>query len=167
MHAIGKILDRPRQIEEAVQLEFFGFHDQANSKGFEEGRFRDSWEGWMKSCNLNDIEYRAVLWMKVFKNCSRGTVEDTIRSLKFIYNAEKVVLEELGNAKIAFAIGRRLDSNAISMASTIDLLVRAGGVGVVSMEHFDYERYFGFDDQVGAKGFEEGAFADTFGKIGA
>ena len=167
LDGIGQILDRPRQIEEAVQLEFFGFRDQANAKGFEEGRFRDSWEGWLKSCNLNDIEYRAVLWMKVFKNCSRGTAEDTIRSLKFIYGAEKVILEELGNAKIAFAIRRRLDSNAISVASAVDLLVRAGGVGVVCMEHFDYTRYFGFDDQVGAKGFDVGTFADMFGKIGA
>lgn len=167
LDGIGQILDRPRQIEEAVQLEFFGFRDQPNAKGFEEGRFRDSWEGWLKSCNLNDIEYRAILWMKVFKNCSRSTAEDTIRSLKFIYGADKVVLEELGNAKIAFAIGRRLDSNAISVASAVDLLVRAGGIGVVRMEHFDYARYFGFDDQVGAKGFEAGAFADMFGKIGA
>ena len=43
LDGIGQIIDRPRQIEEAVQLEFFGFRDQANAKGFEEGRFRDSW----------------------------------------------------------------------------------------------------------------------------
>ena len=167
LDGIGRIIDRPRQIDEAIQLEFFGFKEQPNTQGFEVGRFRDAWETWLKSTKLNDVEYRAVLWMKVFKNRSIGTAEDTIRSLKFIYGTEKVVLEDLGNAKIGIAIGKRLDSNTISIASAIDLLVRAGGVGIDILEHFDYHNYFGFLEQVGAKGFEEGTFADAFSKVGA
>lgn len=162
LDGIGEIVCQSRQIDNAVQIPFFGFEGQPNTLTFGEGRFRDAWETWLQSVNLSDPEYRMMLWQKVAKNTSLGTAEDTISSLKFIFNAPKVVLSNIGNAKISVAIGRKLNANDIAMAKAVDLMVRAGGVGIDKQEHFDYNNYFGFLGQLNAKGFDVGEFADLF-----
>lgn len=161
LDGVGEIVVQSRQISEAVQLSFFGFEGQPNALTFSEGRFRETNETHLQTVNLADPEYRTVLWAKVSKNTSFGYGDDTIRSLKFIFNA-KIVLHEMGNAKIAVAIGRRLTPNEITMANAIDLLVRAGGVGIAYLSMFEYDNYFGFLGQQNAKGFDTGAFADGF-----
>ncbi len=162
LDGIGEIVCRSRQIDSAVQIPFFGFEGQPNTLTFDEGRFRDEWETWLQSVNLSDPEYRMMLWQKVAKNTSLGTAEDTISSLKFIFNAPKVILNNIGNAKISVAIGRKLNANDIAMAKAVDLMVRAGGVGIDKQEHFDYNNYFGFLGQLNPKGFDIGEFADLF-----
>lgn len=162
LDGIGSIVCQSRQIDDAVQIAFFGFFDQPNALGFGLGRFRDSWETWLESVNLNDAEYRFLLWQKVAKNTSGGTSEETIKSIGFIFSAKHVFLDELGNAKVSIAIGRILTPNDISIANAVDLLVRAGGVGVERQSYFDYDNYFGFLGQPNAKGFDEGIFANLF-----
>lgn len=160
LDGIGAIVNQPRQITDAVQIAFFGFQEQDNARGFEVGRFRDDWETWLTSVNLSDPEYRKLLWLKVFKNTSTGTAEDTIVSTRRIFDAPYVVLSELGNAKIFIGIGRVLNENELAIAKAVDLIVRAGGVSVKGMSMFNYDNYFGFLDQPNAKGFEVGSFAD-------
>lgn len=165
LDGIGTIIDRPRQIADAVTIPFFGFDDQDNALGFEKGRFRDSWEVWLSSVNLSDPEYRKILWMKVFKDVSTGTAEDTITSTKRIFDAPYVALSEVGNAKITLGIGRVLQDNELAIARAVDLIIRAGGIGVAGTSMFDYDNYFGFFDQPNAKGFETGTFADEISII--
>ena len=160
LDGIGTIVNQPRQIADAIQIAFFGFQGQDNALGFEQGRFRDQWETWLQSVNLSDPEYRKLLWLKVFKNISTGTAEDTIVSTRRIFDAPYVVLSELGNAKIFIGIGRLLNKNELAIAKAMDLIVRAGGVGVKGMSMFNYDNYFGFLGQPNAKGFEVGSFAD-------
>ena len=162
LDGIGQIVGRSRQIDKAVAVPFFGFLGQAGTLGFEQARFRDANESWLASYNLADAEYRPVLWAKVAKNIADGTAEDTISSLKFIFKAPYVVLEEIGNAKIAIGIGKRLLQSDIILADAVDLMIRAGGVGMKWREHFNYDSYFGFLGQPNAKGFEVGSFADSF-----
>lgn len=160
LDSIGTIVNQPRQIADAIQIAFFGFQGQDNALGFEQGRFRDQWETWLQSVNLSDPEYRKLLWLKVFKNISTGTAEDTIVSTRRIFDAPYVVFSELGNAKIFIGIGRVLNKNELAIAKAMDLIVRAGGVGVKGMSMFNYDNYFGFLGQPNAKGFEVGSFAD-------
>lgn len=160
LDGIGTIVNQPRQIADAIQIAFLGFQGQDNALGFEQGRFRDQWETWLQSVNLSDPEYRKLLWLKVFKNISTGTAEDTIVSTRRIFDAPYVVLSELGNAKIFIGIGRVLNKNELAIAKAMDLIVRAGGVGVKGMSMFNYDNYFGFLGQPNAKGFEVGSFAD-------
>lgn len=160
LDGIGQIVNQPRQIKDAIPLSFFGFDGQDNALGFDVGRFRDSWEVWLHSVNLSDPEYRKILWCKVFKDVSNGTAEDTIISTKRIFDAPYVSLTEVGNAKITLGIGRLLTTNEIALARAVDLIVRAGGVGVQGMSSFNYDNYFGFWGQPNAKGFDVGLFAD-------
>lgn len=161
LDGIGEIVNQNRQVPDAVTIPFFGFDGQPNALGFEEGRFRDSWEGWLTSVNLNDPEYRIVLRAKIRKDTSPATAEDTISSLRFIFSADRVVIRDAGNAKFNAAIGRRLNENELSVARALDLFVRAGGVGLLQASHFDAANYFGFYGQKDAKGFEVGTFADA------
>lgn len=161
LDGIGELVDQSRQVADAVTIPFFAFEGQPNAQGFEVGRFRDDWEGWLTSVNLGDPEYRMVLRAKIRKDTSPGTTEDTIASLRFIFDADRVVIRDCGNAKMAAAIGRRLNENELSVARALDLFVRAGGVGIVDASHFDADNYFGFYGQKDAKGFETGTFADS------
>lgn len=162
LDGIGDIIGRPRQISDAVQIPFFGFVDQENALTFGDGRFRDASETWLQTVNLADAEYRMVLWQKVFKNNASGTLEDTIKSLLFIFSAPKVFVEDAGNAKIMIAIGRKLTKSEISLADAIDLMIRGGGVGVKQKEYFNYDNYFGFLGQPNSTGFGVGEMAVSF-----
>uniref|UniRef100_UPI004027862E DUF2612 domain-containing protein n=2 Tax=Megasphaera TaxID=906 RepID=UPI004027862E len=109
LDGIGTIVNQPRQIADAIQISFFGFQGQDNTLGFEQGRFRDPWETWLQSVSLRDPEYRKILWLKVFKDVSSGTAEDTIVSTRRLFDSPYVVLNEIGNAKILVGIGKVLD----------------------------------------------------------
>ena len=157
---IGVLIDRSRNIAGAIQLEFFGFYDQPNIQTFGIGRFRDTTSvAYTVSSVLDDESYRPVLWHKVSKDTTDGTTESTIESLKFIFNAPFVIIEEKGNAKFDIGIGRELSDNDITLARAINLLIKAGGVGV-DLKYQIPQRYFGFRGEPNAYGFEEGSFPD-------
>ena len=153
---IGVLIDRSRNIAGSIQLEFFEFYDQPNALSFGVGRFRDTPAvPYLATSSLDDETYRPVLWHKVSKDTTTGTTESTIESVKFIYNAPFVTLTELGNAKIGIGIGRELTDNDVVLARALDLFIRAGGVGLVFAEEIP-DPYFGFVDQIDAKGFDVG-----------
>lgn len=157
---IGVLIDRSRNIAGAIQLEFFGFIDQPNTLTFGVGRFRDSTiVSYTVSSVLDDESYRPVLWHKVSKDSTDGTAESTIESLKFIFNAPFVIVEEKGNAKFDIGIGRELTDNDVTLARAVNLFIKAGGVGIGSTYEIP-TRYFGFRGQPNAYGFEEGSFPD-------
>lgn len=158
---IGEIVDRNREVENAVALRLFGFRGQPNVAGFGQARFRGTQESGMLSYVLGDAEYRLVLAQKVMKNVTRCTAEDTIRSLRFIFSAQTVVIEETGNASIAVAIGRQLTDNEKILANAVDLIIRAGGVKLKYKACFP-SAYFGFLGQPRARGFGRGSFAQMF-----
>ncbi len=160
LDGIGDIVGQGRQIDDAVQIPFFGFAETENGLSFDVGRFFDSWEMWLKSVNLADPEYRLLLKSKIFKNKTQCTAEETIASLKNIYNADLVLIEDRGNAKIGLAIGRILTQSEIRTAAAVNLLIRGAGIGCDYIEQFDSNGYFGFYGQANAKGFEVGKFAD-------
>ena len=162
LDGIGEIVGQTREAKEALALEFFGFLGQPSVKGFGDARFRDADEIALATYYLSDPEYRIALAQKIMVNIAGGTAEDTIASLKYIFNAPVVFLEETGNANIAVAIGKVLTTNEILLANAIGVVIRAGGVGLKYKTFFSYNHYFGFLGQENAKGFNVGSFADTF-----
>lgn len=157
---IGVLIDRSRQVAGAIQLEFFGFIDQPNIQTFGIGRFRDTTAiPYTASSVLDDEAYRPVLWHKVAKDTTDGTTESTIDSLKFIFDAPFIILQEKGNAKFDVGVGRELTDNDITLARAINLFIKAGGVGV-DLKYKIPTKYFGFRGQPNAYGFEEGSYPD-------
>jgi len=162
LDGIGEIVGRSRQLKKAIQLEFFGFYGVAGAATFGVGRFRKSGETWLSSVNLADYEYSKLLWQKVYKNTSRATVEETIKSMLYIFNAPIVYIEETGNANIAYSVGRTLVHNDILMADALDILIRMGGVGCVRRSAFAYKETFAFLSQPNARGFGDGVLSEGF-----
>lgn len=153
---IGVLIDRSRNIEGAIQLEFFAFFDQPNALPFNVGRFRDTPAvPYLATSVLDDETYKPVLWHKVSKDTTDGTTESTIESTKFIFSAPYVYIEELGNAKIGIWIGRDLSDNDRILANALNLFIHAGGVGVDFVNELPSEP-FGFDGQPNVYGFEVG-----------
>lgn len=160
LDGIGTIVNRDRTIQDSLQLDFFGFSGQDNSQTFGVGRFRGINENWLASTRLEDDDYRKILWLKVFYDSSQATGDELIHCLRVLFNAQNIILHEVGNAKIIVGIGRRLTANDIRLARTLHLITLGGGIGLRSVEMFDAD-YFGFLGQPNALGFEQGIFANT------
>jgi hypothetical protein len=161
LDGIGEIVDRNRQIDKAIAVQVFGFQGQPNIAGFGEARFRGADESTLATYILDDSEYKLVLALKAMKNNSRATAEDTINSLKYIYNAHAISYEEVGNANVIVGIGKKLTDNEKMLANAVDLVVRAGGVGMKYKSYYP-SNYFGFLGQPNACGFGVGSFAHIF-----
>ena len=76
------------------------------------------------------------------------------------FNAQNIILHEVGNAKIIVGIGRRLTANDIRLSRTLHLITIGGGIGLQTVEMFDAD-YFGFLGQPDAKTFGVGSWATT------
>lgn len=159
----GEIVARTRKIEKAVAIPFFGFYEQLPYvTGFGQARFRDSGEAYTVSRILGDNDYRRVLWAKVAYNTTGGTTEETISSLTYIAGA-RVLIQEIGNAKIAVYIGREVTSADLTLLNGLNLLVRAGGVNAEIAGWFVDGKTFGFSNYptLGYVGFGQGILAKT------
>lgn len=161
LDGIGEIVDRNRQIDKAIAIKVFGFYGQPNIAGFGGARFRGTNESSLSTYVLNDAEYGLVLALKAMKNNSRATAEDTIKSLKYIYNVPTISFEEVGNANVIVGIGKVLSDNEKLLANAADLVIRAGGVGLKYKSYYPAV-YFGFLSQPNARGFGVGSFAHIF-----
>ena len=159
LDGIGTILNRPRKIDKSIALQFFGFENQMNTVGFGQARFRSYGDGYLVSTSLDDYEYRKILWLKVFKNCSFATANDTIKSVGIIFGVDLVIMQEIGNAKFSLSVNRVLSQSEILLAKAVDMLIRAGGVGCEFISNYNGDNFFGFNHQKGAKGFGVGEFA--------
>lgn len=165
LDGIGHIVDRNRLIENAIVISFFGFENQTNTTGFGQARFREYSEPYLSSTSLRDDEYRLILWAKVNKNNSLCYMNDTIKSIQFIFNVDTVILQDIYNAKFIIGIGRILTGNEIVFANALDLIVRPAGVSCQSMTHFDKDNVFGFYNQKIAKGFGQAPLAEIFNSL--
>jgi hypothetical protein len=161
LDGIGEIVVKSRQISKAIGLVCFGFKGQPNIRGFRQARFLGQGESSLETYILSDPEYRMVLAVKARQNVSNCTVEDTIESLRYVFNARRVYVEEKGNATLTVAIGKKLTPNEIVLANAIDMIIKAGGVGLKYKAYFDGEP-FGFLGQPSIQGFGQGSFAYMF-----
>lgn len=172
---IGKWVGAFRIVENAVQLAFFGFEGEDASLPFGEeglvnigGRFRDEDEKYLVSNVLPDPEFRVLIRARIARNYAKGSPEDVIAALKFIFSADQVRVEDLGGMRMAFAIGRPLSFFEKVMATNMDILPKPAGVRFSQMSFYNPAAVFGFDDQAGVLGFGEegqdggGIFAEEF-----
>jgi hypothetical protein len=161
LDGLGEIVVMPRQIDKALALTVFGFDGQTNTVGFGQARFLRQGESALGTYILSDAEYRMLIAVKARQNVTDCTVEDTIASLKYVFDAPRIIIEETGNATITVAIGRKLTPNQIALANAMDLIIRAGGVGIKYKAFFDGSP-FGFLGQQDVMGFGQGSFARAF-----
>lgn len=176
LDVIGEIVGISRIIPASIAVKFFGFEGQPGGDVFgEEGalgigsRFREELESETATSVLADPEYRLLIRAKIVKNHAKGTNEDILLGLDYLFNASLTVVEDLGGMSIGVAIGRQLTFQEKAMVTGLDILPRPAGLRIKWRSTFDSAKYLGFDGQPGALSFGEegqpsigGLFAEEF-----
>lgn len=176
LDVIGEIVGISRILPQSIAVQFFGFEGQPGSTVFGENgvlgigaRFREEGESDTDTTVLADPEFRLLIRAKIVKNHSKGTNEDILKGLAYLFNAPRTVVEDLGGMAIGVAIGRMLTFQEKAMVTVLDILPRPTGVRINWRSTFDASRYFGFDGQTDAMSFGEegqpavgGFFAEEF-----
>lgn len=157
LDGIGDIVGLPRVIDDVVYVQFFGFISQPGIAGFGIGRLRRAHESTIGgSTTLLDPEYRRLLYWKIAINNGHGTTPEIIAALKPILAVTKVVVQDVGNAKIAIWVNRLPGVSDPLMVNARRWVPKAAGVGLTLTASTD--KPFGFVNQ-GYYGFGVGVMA--------
>lgn len=98
---IGKIVGQPREIIDAEMLEYFSYQGVPLGQAF--GDLQDASKGgiYYDMTNplygevlLTDDEYRLFIKAKIFKDNSRGTPDEVVEFMKFVFKADKTFIYE-------------------------------------------------------------------------
>jgi hypothetical protein len=176
LDVIGEIVGINRILPNSIAVKFFGFEGQPGGDVFGEenqlgigSRFRDELESETDTSVIADPGYRLLIRAKIVKNHARGTCEDILQGLAYLFNAPLTVVDDLGGMAIGVAIGRQLTFQEQVTVQTLDILPRPAGVRISWQAMFNASNYFGFDGQPGALSFGEegqptvgGLFAEEF-----
>jgi Protein of unknown function (DUF2612) len=180
LDVIGDIVGAPRLVPKAIPLKFFGFLSQPGALTFGEegqpsigGRWREDAEVDTATSVLSDPEYRLLIKARIVKNHSRGTGEDVLRGLSFLFDVQGVTVPvgvtDSGGMAFQISVGRLLSYTEQILISTLDILPRPAGARISHRVAYDATNYFGFADQLGALTFGEegsatagGQFAEEF-----
>ncbi len=159
LDGIGINVGRSRNIDNVITVPFFGFEEQDGTLGFGQARFKSYDESYLSSTKLLDEEYRKILKLKVLKNSTQATYEDTINAYKVLLNCDRVMLRDIGNAKFVVSVNRMLSDYDIRFMKNINLNIRGGGIGIGYLNTYDGAAFFGFKNQKNAKGMGVGSFS--------
>lgn len=118
---------------------------------------------------LSDAQYRMLLRAKIVKNHSRGSNEDIIKGLNYLFNTTYSAIDDNNDMSISIGVGAMLDIVQQTMLNLLDILARPAGVLIRYRAMFNGHAYFGFEGQTNALGFGEegqqsvgGTFAEEF-----
>lgn len=157
LDTVGAWVGISRYIPNAIQLAYFGFDVTANGQPFgEEGqpaigaRFYDEGEPVASSSVLADPEYRFVIRAKIAKNNTKGTNDDFLSSLSFLFSTPgttvPVILDDPGTMHIGIAVGRPVTYLEKLLISEVDILPRPAGVQLEYRASFYNGNVFGFQE---------------------
>ena len=150
----GEVVDMSRTVAGSIAADYFGFPNHGDNT-FGRARFYRYGEPYMGSSTLQDSEYRLAILSKICKNTTDGSRQDTIDSLKRMFNVSRVVVANAGNAKIRVGVGRLVSRNELDIINALDLVIRGAGVGIIYFFYFNGAKTFGFT----RKGRNVGQFA--------
>lgn len=157
LDGIGEIVGLPRVISDVVYVQFFGFLGQPGIASFGVGRLRRAYESVIGgSTTLLDPEYRRLLYWKIAINNGHGTTPEIIAALKPILDVTRVIVQDMGNAKIAVWVNRLPGPADPLMINAQRWVPKAAGVGLTLTASTDTP--FGFVEQ-GFFGFGVGVMA--------
>ncbi len=158
LDGIGEIVGQPREIDDTLFVQFFGFHGQPNVAGFGKARLRRQYEPAVAgSTKLRDPEYRKILYWKIGLNNGHGTAPEIAASVKAIFDASVVRVRDLGNAKLGVWFNTTPQTNSALLVNAERWVPALAGVGVELLANTD-EKPFGFISQ-GFYGFGVGVLA--------
>jgi hypothetical protein len=160
---VGTIVGQSRESQSAIYYSFFGFAEQPAGVGFGQARIRHDGEPFAESTSLPDAEYRSLLYAKIARNNSHGTVEDILTVMKAVFNVNTVLVNNIGVASIAVFIGRYLAPSEALREIAYSLVPKLAGVGL-TLNQYNPAAVFGFAEQ-GYLGFGAGSLASDITNV--
>jgi len=167
LDVLGEIVGISRIVPNSIPVQFFGFQGQPGALVFGEegypgngGRFREETESEFATSVLADPDYRLLLKAKIVKNHSKGTNEDMLKGLSYLFGQ--------GGMAVQVAVGRQLTFLEKVLITNLDVLPKPAGVRISQRVTYNAANFFGFSDQPGALTFGEegsptgGQFAEEF-----
>jgi len=159
LDGIGSIVGISRIVPNAVYMEFFGFATQIAGRGFGVARLRHTREPWAQSSILGDVEYRALLYLKIAVNNGHGTAEELIYAFNTSLHVTKTRVDDVGNANARVYINDFIMSNDPRSQLLDYMIPKAAGVQLFPY-YVDADYIFGFSNQnMGYYGFGIGILA--------
>lgn len=160
----GEVADISRKVDAVIPGEFFGFPDHGDMT-FGTARWYRYGETYLSTSTLRDEDYRLAIFSKIAKNTTDGGRQSTITSIKRMFGVGRVVAANGGNAKMRIGIGRKVQNRELALINTLDLVIRAAGVGVVYFYWFNGGDTFGFSRRGRNKGNFRGFGAGSFARV--
>lgn len=150
---IGAIVGQDRTVVSASLISFFGFLGGFEATGFGDdndpsqgGRFREDGEAITGNKRLIDSEYRDFIRIRIDKNHTRSTPEDTIMAFSELFNISPIILDDAipttGFATITFT--RFLTANEKAILLEGSITSKTVGVKYLYQEVIDPFGFFGF-----------------------
>lgn len=134
---IGDIVGVSRIIPDAIPFPFFGFADGRGQYPFGEktdrsfgARFRELTEAAANTNVLKDAEYRMLIRARIVKNHSKGTPEDIIAALVYLFQTS-VEYSTPAPMHVKCKLGRNLSLAESSLLDILDILPRPSGVTLI------------------------------------
>lgn len=126
LEVIGDIVGQPRTLFDSVIIYYFGFQGATGALSFGT-RSNPNVGGVFKSRNdplrgtryLNDIEYKAIIKIKILKNTTIGVIDEFIAMTKLLYNVNSVTYTESGGV-VHINIGRDYNDQNLSLFKGLD-----------------------------------------------
>lgn len=117
---VGSLVVLPRlNIEKTVP--FFGWENQPDSGGFDVTPWYDPFNIGLEP--LDDESYRTAIYLKIIKNTSDGTIEDSILSAVTLLSQQVELFEDIPNDKMGFIYDDDLSASTRKIMILYDLAV--------------------------------------------
>ncbi|MCB5464548.1 DUF2612 domain-containing protein [Vibrio lentus] len=117
---IGSLVVIPRlNVEKSVK--FFGWEEQPDSGGFDVTPWYDPFTIGLEP--LDDESYRTAIYLKIIKNTSDGTIEDSILSAVTLLGQQVELYEDIINDKMGFIYDDDLSVSTRKIMILYDLAV--------------------------------------------
>lgn len=160
---IGEIVGVSRLVNGVIVVPFFGFEGVLLAQPFGEegnlwvgGRFYEEGEETTGTSVLADPEYRLLIRAKIVRNHSKGTCEDIMNALTYLFDgAPSGIVDDIGGMAIDIGIGRQLTNIEYALITELDILPRPAGVRINRIINYTSGAVFGFEGQPGVLGFGE------------
>jgi hypothetical protein len=124
----GLIIGQPREVADAIPIDFFGFQSTPNGKAFGVARFWDGQESLAASSVLADPEYRIVLLAKVAFNYADVTLTGVSNSLSIMLETTDITVTNNGTANVDIYIGKVLTDTQKALVESLELIPVAAGI---------------------------------------
>ncbi len=162
---IGKIVGIPRIVPFSTIKKYFGFSDNANSLSFDAGTMFDKFtDSGYTDTELSDVQMRKLIRAKISKNITspymvadeRISLQDVINSA---FNGAAYVIDNY-DMTLTLYIDESVSIDDLTLIKNLNLLPSPQGVGYKSFISYSTVETFGFGDNLNAKTFNQGVFAN-------